>query len=149
LKLLKRSLACLVLCGTGLLLGCSSKPYAIYTADAPKPVGPYSQAIVAGNLVFGAGQLGIDPKQGKIIAETADGQMAQAIQNMFAVLHAAGSDPTKLVKVTVYFKDLNDFEKVNVVYEKMLGNNRPARAAIQADRIPLDALIEIDYIAVR
>jgi 2-iminobutanoate/2-iminopropanoate deaminase len=100
-------------------------------------------------LVFGAGQLGIDPKQGKIIAQTADGQMAQAIQNMFAVLHAAGSDPSKLVKVTVYFKNLDDFEKVNVVYEKMLGNNRPARAAIQADRIPLDALIEIDYIAAR
>jgi 2-iminobutanoate/2-iminopropanoate deaminase len=131
------------------LSGCGSKPYAIYTPDAPKPVGPYSQAMVAGNLVFGAGQLGIDPKQGKIVAQTADGQMAQAIQNMFAVLRAAGSDPAKLVKVTVYFRDLNDFEKVNVVYEKILGNNRPARAAIQADRIPLDALIEIDYIAVR
>lgn len=130
-----------------LLVGCERGPRAVYTPDAPKPVGPYSQAQIARHFVFGAGQLGIDPKQGKIVATTADGQMSQAIDNMFAVLKAAGSDPSKLVKVTVYFKNLGDFDKVNVVYERMLGNNRPARAAVQVDRIPLDALIEIDYIA--
>lgn len=144
-----RSLLLLLLCGVAFVTGCSSKPEVIYTSDAPHPVGPYSQATVAGGLVFGAGQLGIDPKQGKIVDTTAEGQMAQAIQNMFAVLHAAGSDPTRLLKVTVYFKDLNDFEKMNAVYEKKLGSTRPARSAIQADRIPLDALVEIDYIAAR
>lgn len=146
---IRRSFLFLFLCAAAFVSGCSSKPHAIYTSDAPNPVGPYSQAIVAGDLVFGAGQLGIDPKQGKIVDPTAAGQMAQAIQNMFAVLNAAGSDPSKLLKVTVYFKDLDDFEIVNAVYEKKLGGVRPARSAVQADRIPLDALVEIDYIATR
>ena len=84
-----------------MLLGCNSKPYPISTPDAPHPVGPYSQAIVAGNLVFGVGQLGIDPKQGKIVAQTADGPMAQAIQNMIAVLRAAGSDPSELSELGI------------------------------------------------
>jgi 2-iminobutanoate/2-iminopropanoate deaminase len=145
----RRSFVFLLLCGVAFVAGCSSKPHSIYTSDAPNPVGPYSQAILVGDFVFGAGQLGIDPKQGKIVDPTAEGQMAQAIQNMFAVLHAAGSDPNKLLKVTVYFKDLNDFEKLNAVYEKKLGSARPARSAIQAARIPLDALVEIDYIATR
>lgn len=129
--------------------GCQRSPQVIYTADAPKPVGPYSQAVVTGDLVFGAGQLGIDPQFGKITSSTAEGQMEQSIKNMFAVLKAAGSDPSRLVKVTVYFKSLDDFEKVNAVYIRMLGENRPARAAVEVSRIPLDGLIEIDYIAAR
>jgi 2-iminobutanoate/2-iminopropanoate deaminase len=137
----------LVALAAALFSACESRPRVVYTDDAPKPVGPFSQAEIAGNFVFAAGQLGIDPKQGKIVSTTADGQMSQAIANMFAVLKAAGSGPDKLVKVTIYFKDLDDLDKVNVVYEHMLGNNRPPRAAVQVDRIPLDALIEIDYIA--
>jgi 2-iminobutanoate/2-iminopropanoate deaminase len=132
-----------------LLSACKSEVKAVYTSDAPKPVGPYSQAQIAGNLIFGAGQLGIDPKQGKIVAITAEGQMEQSLKNTFAVLKAAGSDASKLIKVTVYFKDLNDFNRVNAVYERMLGTNRPARAAVQVSRLPLDGLIEIDYIATR
>jgi 2-iminobutanoate/2-iminopropanoate deaminase len=137
---------CCVLVATA---ACNRQPKAVYTPDAPNPVGPYSQAQVAGGFVFGAGQLGIDPKQGKIVASTAEGQMEQAIKNMFAVLSASGSEPQKLVKVNVYFKSLDDFEKVNAVYTRMLGATKPARSAVQVDRIPLDALIEIDYIAAR
>ena len=121
----------------------------IYTSEAPTPVGPYSQAIVADNLVFGAGQLGIDPKVGKIVSSTAEGQMEQALKNVFAVLKACGTDPSRLAKVTVYFKDLKDFERVNAVYTRMMGENKPARVGVEVSRIPLDALIELDYIAVR
>jgi len=130
------------------LVGCEQRPRPVSTPDAPQPVGPYSQAEIAGHFVFGA-ELGIDPKQGKIVATTAEGQMSQAMDNVFAVLKAAGSDPSKLVKVTVYFKNLDDYDKANAVYARVLGNNRPARAAVQVDRIPLDALIEIDFIAQR
>ena len=128
---------------------CNRLQKAVYTPDAPNPVGPYSQAQIAGAFVFGAGQLGIDPKEGTIVANSAEGQMEQAIKNMFAVLAASGSEPRRLVKVTVYFKNLDDFTNVNAVYARMLGDVKPARSAIQVDRIPLDALIEIDYIAAR
>ena len=130
------------------LFGCDQKPRVISTANAPKPVGPYVQAIVAKGTVYGAGQLGINPASGRIEATTADGQMEQALINMFAVLKAAGSDPCKVTKLTVYFKNLDDLEKVNKVYEQKMGPCKPGRAAIEAARLPLDALIEIDYIAV-
>lgn len=130
-----------------LLSACESRPRVVYTDDAPKPIGPFSQAEISGHFVFAAGQVGIDPKQGKIVSTTADGQMSQAMANMFAILKAAGSGPDKLVKVTLYFKNLDDLDKVNVVYERMMGNNRPPRVAVQVARIPLDGLVEIDYIA--
>jgi 2-iminobutanoate/2-iminopropanoate deaminase len=112
-------------------------------------VGPYSQALIAGPFVFGSGQVGIDPKTGTIVASSAEGQMEQAIKNMFAVLAAAGSEPRRLVKVTVYLKNLDDFANVNAVYARMLGEAKPARSAVQVGRLPLDALIEIDYVAER
>jgi len=148
MKVPKSAILTLTLLAISVLGGCEQRPRPVSTPDAPKPVGPYSQAQIAGHFVFGA-ELGIDPKQGKIVATTADGQMSQAMENVFAVLKAAGSDPSQLVKVTVYFKNLDDYDKANAVYARMLGNNRPARAAVQVDRIPLDALIEIDFIAQR
>lgn len=125
------------------------RPYAVFTPQAPKPVGPYSQAIVYGSLVFAAGQLGIDPVTGTLVSPTAEGQMEQALKNMRAVLQAAGSDVSQVVKVTVYFRDLNHYGPVNAVYERFFQGNKPARSAVEVPRIPLDALIELDYFAVR
>ena len=123
-------------------------PRAVFTPLAPKPVGPYSQAIVVGPLVYGAGQLGIDPDTGVIPAPDAAGQMEQALKNMQAVLRAARTDKSRVLQVTVYFKNLDDFAAVNVVYERFFQNHKPARSGIEASHLPLNALIEIDYVAV-
>lgn len=124
------------------------RPRPVFTPAAPHPVGPYSQAIVVGGFVFGAGQLGIDPATGKIPGVTAEEQIAQALKNMQSVLVAAGSDYTRVVKVTVYFKDLGDFAGVNAVYQEFFRGHKPARSAVQVPLIPLNGLIELDYTAV-
>ena len=112
------------------------------TQQAPAAIGPYSQGIAAGDLVFTSGQLPIDPA-------TIEEQARQSLKNVSAVLEAAGSSLDKAVKVTVFMADMNDFAAVNEVYKTFFTGDCPARSAVQVARLPNDAGIEIEAIAVR
>jgi 2-iminobutanoate/2-iminopropanoate deaminase len=119
----------------------------VFTADAPKPVGPYSQAIRHGGLVFVSGQVALDPTTGKIRGETIEEQTEVAIRNLEAILRAAGSSLDRLLRVTVFLARMSDFGRFNSVYERILGEARPARTTVEASRLPLDLKVELDAIA--
>ncbi len=119
----------------------------VQTEKAPAAIGPYSQAIRAGNLVFTAGQVGIDPATGKLVEGTA-AQTRQAMQNLKAILEAAGSNLEHVVKTTIFVADLNDFAVVNEVYGSFFTGAPPARSTVQVARLPLDARVEIEMVAV-
>ncbi|HMO80678.1 MAG TPA: RidA family protein [Pyrinomonadaceae bacterium] len=128
-------------------LSISAQKKAIDTADAPKAIGPYSQAIVANGFVFAAGQIGTDPKTGKLV-EGVEAQTEQVLKNIAAVLKASGSSLDDVVKATVFLADMNDFAKMNEVYAKYFKAPFPARSTVQVARLPRDAKIEIEVIAV-
>jgi 2-iminobutanoate/2-iminopropanoate deaminase len=120
---------------------------AIATDGAPKAVGPYSQAVVAGGLVFCAGQIPLTP-EGKLIAsDDVRDHVRRVMENVRAVLQAAGSDLDKLVKVTIFLADMADYPAVNEAYAAFVGEVPPARSAIQAAKLPLGARVEIEAIA--
>ena len=119
----------------------------VSTPDAPKALGPYSQAIVTGGFVFCSGQIPIDPETNSIKAETVEDQTRQSISNLSAVLKAAGSSLSKVVKTTVFIKDMNDFAAVNGVYAEMFGDTKPARSCVEVARLPKDVKVEIECIA--
>ncbi len=121
-----------------------SKIKSIQTNKAPKAIGPYSQAVVAGGFVFCAAQIGMDPVTGSL-AEGLENQVKQVITNIEAVLEAAGSDLTKVVKTTVYLKNINDFAKMNEIYAKFF-TGKPARATVEVLSLPKGALVEIEAI---
>ena len=121
----------------------------IATANAPAAVGPYSQGIRTRDLVFTAGQLGIDPATGKFAPGGVEAQARQALINLQAVLEAAGSSLSRAVKVTVFLQDINDFKAVNGVYAQFFTQDPPARSAVQAAALPLGGLVEIEAIALR
>jgi 2-iminobutanoate/2-iminopropanoate deaminase len=121
----------------------------ISTTDAPAAVGPYNQAVCAGPLVFVSGQLGIVPGRRELAGPTAGEQTAQALENIAAILDAADSSLDRVVKVTLYLSDINDFPAVNEVYARFFTGGYPARATIQAARLPMGALIEIDAVSIR
>ncbi len=116
--------------------------------DAPSPIGPYSQAIVHGDLVFCSGQLGLDPATG-VLAVGAVEQSRQALKNLEAVLKGAGSSLQKALKVTVYLTDLSCFSDMNEVYAQFFVPPYPARTAIQVSALPKGAAVEIDVVAAR
>ena len=118
----------------------------IKTKDVPEAIGPYSQAIKSGNLVFCAAQIGMNPETGLMVHGGIEEQTQQILVNLKNVLEAAGSSLDNAVKVTVYLSDINFFEKMNEVYAKHF-TGKPARATIQAVRLPKDALVEIDVVA--
>lgn len=120
----------------------------VQTPDAPKAIGPYSQAVIAGGFVFCCGQGPIDPATGQIAGADVAEQTEQVLRNLEAVLKAAGSSLSRVVKTTVYLKDLNEFKRMNEVYARFFPANPPARATIEAARLPLDTLVEIEAIAV-
>jgi len=120
----------------------------IETNEAPRALGPYNQAIVAGDLVFTAGQLGGDPRTGDL-PEGIEAQTLQALQNLSAVLRAAGAGWEDVVKTTVFLADMGDFAAFNAVYAEVLSEPFPARSTVAAAALPKDARIEIDAIAVR
>jgi 2-iminobutanoate/2-iminopropanoate deaminase len=120
---------------------------AVETADAPKAIGPYSQAIVAGDFVFLAGQIGIDPQTGKLVEGGIEAETEQVLKNLEAVLKSSKSDFDNVVKTTIYLADMNDFAKVNEIYAKSFKAPFPARATVQAARLPRDARIEIELTA--
>ena len=120
---------------------------ALSTARAPAALGPYSQAVVSGNLIFCSGQLGIDPATGEL-AEGVEAQAAQALENISHVLSEAGATLDDAVKTTVLLADIADFSAVNEVYASAFNEPYPARSAFQAAAIPAGGLVEIEVIAV-
>ncbi len=115
---------------------------------APAPVGPYNQAVVIGDLVYTAGQIPLDPVSGQMVGTDAGEQAQQVLKNLKAVLEAAGSSLAKVVKTTVFLKDLNDFNAMNAVYARYFdAANAPARSTIQVARLPKDSLVEIEAVA--
>ena len=125
------------------------KKQSIHTPDAPAAIGPYSHAVAAGDLVFVSGQLPLDPVTNTFPEGVAE-QTRQSIRNVRAILLAAGSDLDRVVKTTVFLKDMNDFAAMNAVYAEAFGSeNCPARAAFEVARLPKDALVEIEAIALR
>lgn len=121
---------------------------AVESPDAPKAIGPYSQAIVANGFVYTAGQVGTDPKTGTLVEGGIAEQTEQALKNLAAVLKAAGSSLDNAVKTTVFLADMNDFAKMNEVYAKFFKKPYPARSTVEVARLPRDAKIEIEVIAV-
>ena len=120
----------------------------VTTTDAPAAIGPYSQAITtAGTLVFTAGQLSMDPNTGKMVGDTAKTQARQALQNLMAVLKAAGSGPEHVIKCTVFLADMNHFADVNEIYAEFFPHPPPARSAVEVARLPKDGLVEIECVA--
>ncbi|GAB4367591.1 MAG: RidA family protein [Acidobacteriota bacterium] len=119
----------------------------IETGRAPAAIGPYSQAVRAGGLVFCSGQIALDPATGAIVGGTAAAQARQVLANLAAVLEAAGSGLDRVLKTTVYLADMADFQDVNAVYAEAFGEHRPARAAVEVSRLPRDVLVEIEAIA--
>ena len=121
----------------------------VQTEAAPKALGPYSQAIVAGGMVYCAGQIPIDPKTGNVVAGGIAEQTRQVLANLRAVLKAAGSDLDRAVKTTVFVKNMNDFAAMNEVYGKpeYFGANPPARSTVEVARLPRDVLVEIELVA--
>ena len=119
----------------------------IQSAQAPAAIGPYSQAVQAGNLLFVSGQIPLDPATGQMVAGDITIQTERVLKNLAAILEAAGSGLSHVLKTTVYLRDLEDFGKMNAVYAQFLGENPPARATVQAARLPRDAAVEIDLIA--
>lgn len=118
---------------------------AIHTEQAPQAIGPYSQAVQVGNLLFTSGQLGMDPVT-SIFPETAALQAKQSLQNVQAIVEAAGASMNNIVKTTVFLKDMNDFAAVNEVYASFFEQPYPARSAVEVARLPKDALVEIEVI---
>jgi 2-iminobutanoate/2-iminopropanoate deaminase len=120
----------------------------ISTNNAPAAVGPYSQAVRVGNLVYTAGQVAIDPASGKLVGEDALAQAEQVLRNLKAVLEAAGSSLENVVKTTVFLDSMDDYKAVNEVYGRFFTQNPPARSAVEVARLPLGALVEIEAVAV-
>lgn len=119
----------------------------ISTDQAPAAIGPYSVGISAGNFIFSAGQLGIDPKTGNLVEGGVEAETRQALTNLAAILKAAQSDLAQVVKTTVFLRDMHDFAKMNAVYAEFFKNNPPARSAVQVAALPKDGAVEIEAVA--
>ena len=117
------------------------------SGDAPKAIGPYSQAMVANGFVYSAGQIGSDPKSGTLVPGGIEEQTEQALKNIAAVLKASGSSMDEAVKTTVFLADINDFAKMNEVYARYFKQPFPARSTVQVARLPRDARVEIEVVA--
>lgn len=119
----------------------------VATSNAPRAIGPYSQAVITGNLVFCSGQIPLDPETMEIVGDTITEQTNRVFMNLAGLLEAAGSGLQKVVKTTVYLKDMSEFAAMNAEYARHFGDHRPARAAVEVARLPKDVRIEIDAIA--
>ena len=120
----------------------------IHTENAPAAIGPYSQAVKAGNLLFVSGQVPFVPETMEIVEGDVKAQTAQSLKNLQAILKEAGADFSNVVKTTVFIKDMNEFAQINEVYAEYFGENKPARACVEVARIPKDVKVEIELIAV-
>jgi 2-iminobutanoate/2-iminopropanoate deaminase len=120
----------------------------VHTDMAPAAIGPYSQGIVAGNFLFTAGQIALDPATSQIVQGDVTAQTERVLANLTAVLESAGTSWADVVKTTVYLQDMADFPRVNEVYGRMIGDARPARSTVQVSGLPRGVLVEIDAVAV-
>lgn len=120
----------------------------ISTDKAPAAIGPYSQGMKAGNFVFTSGQLPVDMNTGNLVTDDIKKATAASLENVKAVLDAAGASLENVVKVVIFIKDMNDFAAMNEVYGQYFSDNKPARSCVEVARLPKDALIEIEAIAV-
>jgi len=123
------------------------KKVIVMTDKAPAAIGPYSQAVKYGNLVFTSGALGVDPATGAFAEGGIQAQAKQCLENLKAVLEASGSSLDKVLKATVFIKDMNDFPKINEIYGQYFTKEQPGRSCVEVARLPKDALIEIEAIA--
>jgi 2-iminobutanoate/2-iminopropanoate deaminase len=121
----------------------------LHSDHAPTPIGPYTQAIRAGDFVFLSGQIGIDPAVGKITASGAADQATQALKNIRAILTAAGLNASHVVKTTIFLANMDDFAKVNDAYGEFFEDDPPARSTVAVTKLPMNALVEIEAIAMR
>jgi 2-iminobutanoate/2-iminopropanoate deaminase len=119
----------------------------VQTANAPKPIGPYSQAVIAGGLIFVSGQIPLDPRTGELIEGDIEVQTEQVLKNLMAILKEAKAGPEHVVKATVFLRDLQDFPRMNEVYARYFGKEPPARSTVQAAALPRGVAVEIDVIA--
>ncbi|MDE5873372.1 MAG: RidA family protein [Lachnospiraceae bacterium] len=121
----------------------------ISTKKAPAAIGPYSQAVVVGDMTYTSGMIPIIPETGELESGDITAQARQAISNLIALLEEAGADAQSVVKTTVFIKDMNDFAKVNEVYATFFTDNYPARSCVEVARLPKDVLIEIEAVAIK
>ncbi|HZK10873.1 MAG TPA: RidA family protein [Atribacterota bacterium] len=121
----------------------------IKTQKAPSAIGPYSQAIKTGNLLFLSGQISIDPETNEFVDSDIEMQSEQVLKNIKAILEAGGSSLEDVVKVTIYLQDIKNFASVNKIYSKYFENNLPARSCIEVSSLPRNAKLEIDAIAIK
>jgi 2-iminobutanoate/2-iminopropanoate deaminase len=121
----------------------------VATDQAPKAIGPYSQAVIHGGLIFTAGQIALDPASGELVGKSVADQTEQVFANLRAVLAAAGSDLGRVIKTTVFLADMADFGAMNEVYARAFGDHRPARSTVAAAGLPKGARVEIDLVAAR
>ena len=121
----------------------------ILTDKAPAPIGPYSQGIAVGGLIFFSGQIALDPAVGKITATDIEGQTVQVLSNISALLAAASLTPADVVKTTVFVRNMGDFAKVNAIYAQTFDKEPPARSCVEVSALPSGALVEIEVIAKR
>ncbi|WP_448529020.1 RidA family protein [Raineya sp.] len=119
----------------------------IFSENAPAPIGPYSQAVLAGNLLFISGQIAL--KEGIMVQDTIQAETHQVMRNILAILQEAGMDFGNVVKSTIFVKDLNNFQAINEVYGSYFGENPPARETVEVSRLPKDANVEISCIALK
>ncbi|HSQ89257.1 RidA family protein [Romboutsia sp.] len=124
------------------------KHQVIHTDNAPKAIGPYSQAVKAGNMLFVSGQVPFVPETMEIVEGDVKAQTAQSLKNVKAILTQAGLDFSHVVKSTVFIKDMNEFAAINEVYAEYFGENKPARACVEVARLPKDVKVEIEVIAI-
>lgn len=119
----------------------------LHTDKAPGAVGPYCQAVQVGDMIFTSGQLAIDPANGNLINDDIEKATRRSLDNVKAILEEAGSSLEKVVKTTIFLDDMNNFAKVNEVYGEYFSNHKPARSCVQVARLPKDAIVEIEVIA--
>jgi len=124
------------------------KHQVVHTDNAPKAIGPYSQAVKAGNMLFVSGQVPFVPETMEIVEGDVKAQTAQSLKNVQAILAEAGLDFSHVVKSTVFIKDMNEFAAINEVYAEYFGENKPARACVEVARLPKDVKVEIEVIAI-
>lgn len=120
----------------------------IETQKAPKAIGPYSQAIAVGQFLYTSGQIPVNPSTGELAGVTIEEQTEQSLQNLRAVIEAGNSKLSSVVKTTVFLKNMNDFSKMNAIYERFFDGHRPARSTVEVARLPKDCLVEIECIAI-
>lgn len=123
-------------------------PEIIFTENAPKAIGPYSQAVKANGFVYVSGQIPINPESGDLVKTGIEDEVNQVMKNLKAIVEKSGSNLSKVLKTTIYLKDMNDFDAVNKVYGEYFTDHKPARACVQVAKLPKDVSVEIDAVCI-